>query len=217
MIVITTAMDNEYELVKSHLEGAHRYKGHIRGYLACEEVILLKTGIGKVNAASSLAEILCSLVQIDEVISVGCAGAAVEDLSVGDIVVGNSFCYHDVWCGDLNMNGQVQGMPAVFPARFTVLTGYKSFRLGTIATGDWFVTSKEKVEEIKSFLPKNYNVCAIDMESAALAQVCYKECIPYNSIRVISDNPLLPNQRKQYEHFWDKMANKAFEALIQLI
>ena len=218
MIVIATAMDKEYDLIRKGLkdisiDDGENYSGHLKD----QKVLLFKSGIGKVNAAFGLAYLLYSLDNVERVISVGCAGAAVADLSVGDIVVGNSYCYHDVYCGEPHTNGQIQGMPAVFPSDFSSLNGAEKYRLGTIATGDWFVETREKIEAIKNFLPNTYNVCAIDMESAALAQVCYKKSIPFTSIRVISDNPLLPDQDKQYKHFWDDIAHKAFEALTKLL
>lgn len=217
MIVIATAMDKEYELVKKRLEEPSIEDGKQEGILKDKQILLYKSGIGKVNAAFGLAYLLYSLDNVERVISVGCAGAAVPDLNVGDIVIGNSYCYHDVFCGSPNANGQVQDLPAVFPSDFSSLNGVEKYRLGTIATGDWFVTTREKVEAIKNFLPSSYNVCAIDMESAALAQVCYKKGISFTSIRVISDNPLLPRQEEQYKDFWNTMASKAFEALNNLL
>lgn len=218
MIVITTAMSKEYALIKSHMSNIFDTESYLTGDIAGHSVALLETGIGKVNAAGELTSFLrgCSR-NIEVVIAIGCAGAADADLSVGDIVIGNSYCYHDVYCGDSNQNGQIQGMPAVFPSAFSMLTHAERYRLGTIVTGDWFVTTREKTEEIKNFLPASYNVCAIDMESAALAQVCYKGNIPFVSIRVISDNPLLPNHKEQYGGFWDNMADKAFNTLIKLL
>lgn len=208
-ILIVTAMDKEYELVlKAMNDGVINKRNTI---------YLMKTGIGKVNAASSLAEFLCSVDHIDRVISIGCAGAANSMLKVGDIVIGNSYCYHDVYCGEPNTNGQIQGMPAVFPSSFMWIKDIERYKLGAIATGDWFVNTREKVEAILNFLPKSYNICAIDMESAAFAQVCYKKDIEFTSIRVISDNPLFSSQQKQYDTFWDDMAEKAFSELYKIL
>lgn len=110
MIVVVTAMDKEYNLIEKWLEKSE-----------VSDVTLIKTGIGKVNAASTLSEFLVSTKGVDKVLSVGCAGAAISELKVGNIVIGNSYCYHDVSCGEQNANGQVQGMPAVFPSDFTSL------------------------------------------------------------------------------------------------
>lgn len=200
MIVIVTAMDKEYNLIREWLAKAN-----------VKNTALLKTGVGKVNAASGLSDFLSSVTSdvVTRVISVGCAGAAVAGLKPGNIVIGNSYCYHDVYCGEPNANGQIQGMPAVFPSDFSWIDMDERFRLGTIATGDKFVTTREQVLAIKDFLPKLYNVCAIDMESAALTQVCYKKGIDFTSIRVISDNPLKPSQTEQYAGFWDNLAEKS--------
>lgn len=218
MILISTAMNKEYERIKAHMSNVFDVGTYLTGNLSGRNIALLNTGIGKTNAATELTAFLCGCSRhIEGVIAIGCAGAAMVDLSVGDIVVGNSYCYHDVYCGEPNCNGQVQGMPAVFPSAFSMLRHAEKYRLGTIATGDWFVTTREKTEEVKNFLPNSYNVCAIDMESAALAQVCYKQGIPFVSVRVISDNPLLPNQEKQYEGFWNDIADKAFDTLTKLL
>lgn len=208
MIVIVTAMDKEYNLIREWLAKAN-----------VKNTALLKTGVGKVNAASGLSDFLSSVTSdvVTRVISVGCAGAAVAGLKPGNVIIGNSYCYHDVYCGEPNANGQIQGMPAVFPSDFSWIDMDERFRLGTIATGDKFVTTREQVLAIKDFLPKSYNVCAIDMESAALAQVCYKKGIGFTSIRVISDNPLEPSQTEQYAGFWDNLAEKAFNVVCKLL
>lgn len=213
MIVIVTAMDKEYDLISEWIA-----KNWL-DYKNVQNIALIKSGIGKVNAASCLTEFLSSNTssKVTRVISVGCAGAAVAGLKPGNVVIGNSYCYHDVYCGEPNANGQVQGMPAVFPSDFSWIDMDERFRLGTIASGDKFVTTREQVLAIKEFLPNSYNVCAIDMESAALAQVCYKKGIGFTSIRVISDNPLEPNQTDQYAGFWDSLAEKAFSVVCKLL
>ena len=92
-----------------------------------------------------------------------------------------------------------------------------NFVIGCIATGDWFVQSPKKIEAICNYLPKSYNIKAVDMESAAIAQVCYNHKIPFTSIRVISDNPFAPHQQEQYNEFWKSIAHKSFKALLTII
>lgn len=214
MIGIITAMDKEYSLIKSALSEAKELCEYcVQGVLGQHHVVLYKSGIGKVNATLGFSELTTKFKDINKVISVGCAGAAQPDLEVGDIVVGNSYSYHDVYCGE-GANGQIQGSPAVFHSDYLDVAGkIPECKLGMIVSGDWFVTTKEKVEEITSFLPKVYNVIAIDMESAALAHACQKRGKDFVSIRIISDNPLKPNQKKQYEGFWGDMAKEAFDVL----
>lgn len=220
MIAILTAMEKEYDLVKSALSSP-KYEGNYSddvcfGWIGHEYVILVKTGIGKVNAAYALSSLLERQHGIERVISLGCAGAAVPTLKVGDIVIGNAFCYHDVWCGAPFTEGQVQGLPSVFHSSFSEIKD-NVYIHGTIASGDWFVQDKGKIQAIIDYLPKCYNIVAVDMESAALAHVCYIKGLPFVSIRVISDNPLNTNQNEQYSKFWDYMAQKCFQSLIDII
>lgn len=203
--VVVTAMENEYKILSELLK-----KNHIN-------CAIVKTGIGKVNAAIKLNSFLENYPRVNRVISIGCAGATIPTLRIGDIVIGNSYCYHDVYCGEPNANGQVQGMPAVFPSSFMWIDDLERYKLGAIATGDCFVNTRERVESILNFLPKSYNVCAVDMESAALAQVCYDKGIEFTSIRVISDNPLLPKHLEQYESFWGDAAKKSFGELCNIL
>lgn len=88
MIVIVTAMDKEYNLIREWLAKAN-----------VKNTALLKTGVGKVNAASGLSDFLSSVTSdvVTRVISVGCAGAAVAGLKPGNVIIGNSYCYHDVY------------------------------------------------------------------------------------------------------------------------
>lgn len=66
-------------------------------------------------------------------------------------------------------------------------------------------------------LPQLYDIVAIDMESAALAHVCCTYGVPFDAFRVISDNPLLPQQEKQYADFWQMATNKYFQILTSLV
>ena len=84
------------------------------------------------------------------------------------------------------------------------LTGAKP---GLIVTGDWFVDSKEKMREIVGHFPE---AKAVDMESCAIAQVCYLYKVPFISFRLISDIPLRDTDASQYHNFWDTVAEKSF-------
>lgn len=215
MIGVITAMDKEYVLIKSALSYKKELcENCVQGVLGQQHVVLYRSGIGKVNAILGFSELM-KFNGIKKVISVGCAGAAQADLKVGDVVVGNSYSYHDVYCGE-GANGQIQGSPAVFHSDYLdVASKIPECKLGMIVSGDWFVTTKDKVEQIISFLPTAYNVTAIDMESAALAHACQKRGVNFVSVRIISDNPLKSNQKKQYEGFWADMAKKEFDVIIK--
>ena len=183
-------------------------------------VCVSQCGIGKVNAALGAAEMIRSY-QPDVIISSGCAGGNGDDVNVKDVVVSTELCYHDVYCGkaidDTTQYGQVQGMPARFKADARLLALAEQFKsqqssvnihTGLIVTGDWFVDSKEKMRHIVGLFPE---AKAVDMESAAIAQTCYKYNVPFISYRVISDIPLRDTDASQYHDFWSQVAETSFE------
>jgi adenosylhomocysteine nucleosidase len=177
-----------------------------------ENIIIQKSGIGKVNAAIQAVEMIRQH-KPDVIISSGCAGGNGDDINIQDVVVNSQLTYHDVYCGTAIDNttqyGQVQGLPARYEADSTLLekalkTGAKP---GLIVTGDWFVDSKEKMREIISHFPE---AKAVDMESAAIAQACYIYKVPFISFRVISDIPLRDTDASQYHDFWNTIADNSF-------
>ena len=177
-----------------------------------ENIIIQKSGIGKVNAAIQAVEMIRQH-KPDVIISSGCAGGNGDDINIQDVVVSSQLTYHDVYCGTAIDNttqyGQVQGFPARYEADSTLLekalkTGAKP---GLIVTGDWFVDSKEKMREIISHFPE---AKAVDMESAAIAQACYIYKVPFISFRVISDIPLRDTDASQYHDFWNTIADNSF-------
>lgn len=209
-------MQEEYDQVVSSLRDPKTCDEGCNGWLGKNYVLVTETGIGKVNAAMSLTRLLENISDVDKVISIGCAGAVAPSLNIGDIVVGNSYCYHDVWCGEPNACGQIQGYPSVFPSDFSEYAVKDGVHIGAIASGDWIVQTREKAEAILNYLPSLYNLVAVDMESTALAQVCSSYEVPFVSLRVISDNPLLPKQGEQYNSFWDNRT-EYFDKLIELL
>ncbi len=187
------------------------------------QVIVQKSGIGKVNAALG-AQRMINEFHPDVIISSGCAGGNGEDIQVQDIIVGAEVCYHDVYCGTAIDNstkyGQIQGLPARYQADPNLLQkalsldlqkeGCPSVKLhaGLIVTGDWFVDSKDKMRDIIDHFPE---AKAVDMESCAIAQTCYLNKIPFISFRVISDIPLRDTDASQYHDFWNTIANNSFQ------
>ena len=163
----------------------------------------------------------------DAIISTGCAGGNGDDLQIKDVVVGAEVCYHDVYCGTAIDNttqfGQVQGLPLRFKADEYLLrkseelstvnaqlstdNAQLSIQSGLIVTGDWFVDSREKMREIVTNFP---DARAVDMESAAIAQACYLNKVPFISFRVVSDLPLRDTHASQYHNFWETVADNSF-------
>ena len=184
--------------------------GHVR---------IEKCGIGKVNAALGAQRMIAEF-QPDVIISSGCAGGNGDDVNVQDVVVSTELAYHDVYCGTAIDNatqyGQVQGLPARFPADEALLRAARQISTdgsprivpGLIVTGDWFVDSREKMRDIVSHFPE---AKAVDMESCAIAQTCYLNKVPFISFRVISDIPLRDTDASQYHDFWNTVADHSFQ------
>ena len=183
-----------------------------------DQVILQKSGIGKVNAAIQTVEMIRQF-QPDCIISTGCAGGNGDDINVQDVVVSTQLAYHDVYCGEAighSVYGQVQGLPPRFDADPSLLEKALSLSLpkgvkvhpGLIVTGDWFVDTKDKMREIVGHGPE---AKAVDMESCAIAQTCYINRVPFISFRVISDIPLRDTDASMYHDFWNTIAQNSFQ------
>ena len=229
-------MQSEFELVSNILENAEaREIGGAKalvGELSGKQIILLKSGIGKVNAAMQVTSLIAEM-HPDYIINSGVAGGIGEGMHQGDIVVGTECCYHDVWCGEGEW-GQVQGYPLKFPtnehlleaaervvkdnsctdAIYCVSTTF-NFQLGLICTGDQFISDLATLQGIKKNFPDGK---AVDMESAAIAQVCYAKQVPFMSLRIVSDTPgMEKDNTTQYLDFFAEAPKMTFAVLRQLI
>lgn len=186
-----------------NLKGIRFLTGELRG----RSVVVALTGVGKVNAAMTTSILLMKW-NPEQLIFTGIAGGIHPDLQPGDIVIAKATFEHDFGRIDstgftlrpTRNPGYVDVNPIYFPADEVLLkkaqtiankTHYKivgdrnlKVMTGTIATGDVFVNSNQKVEELRT----KYGADATEMEGAAVAQVCYQQKIPCLVIRSISDN-----------------------------
>lgn len=216
-IAIIVAMDKEFIRIKELLEQVEETaiggRSYTSGRLGNNELVLHQCGIGKVNAAIGVTELI-RLFNPDLVVSTGCAGGASDKLEVTDVVVSRQLAYHDVYCGCAlgeTVYGQVQGMPARYTTPREIvekaLACGERIHEGLIVTGDWFVDDREKMRSIIRLFPE---VMAVDMESAAIAQTCHVFGVPFVSFRVISDIPLKDTKASQYHDFWAHVADTSF-------
>ena len=216
-IAIIVAMDKEFIRIKELLEQVEETaiggRSYTSGRLGNNELVLHQCGIGKVNAAIGVTELI-RLFNPDLVVSTGCAGGASDMLEVTDVVVSSQLAYHDVYCGYAlgeTVYGQVQGMPARYTTPREIvekaLACGERIHEGLIVTGDWFVDDREKMRSIIRLFPE---AMAVDMESAAIAQTCHVFGIPFVSFRVISDIPLKDTKASQYHDFWAHVADTSF-------
>ncbi len=209
-IAFITAMDSEFAAIKA----LYNFSGGTEEATAIahgKNILLIKSGIGKVHAALA-ADKACRS-GADLVITTGLAGGIDSSLSQGDVVLANRVCYHDVWCGSPNVKGQVQDLPLYYEVPQSLLEKITAsvpqyFNLGLTVTGDQFLTDANRLREIKHGFPE---ALAVDMESAAIAQVCYLRQIPFMSLRIISDVVGKAEQQTQYENFWRNVPHKASE------
>ncbi|ARI76982.1 5'-methylthioadenosine/S-adenosylhomocysteine nucleosidase [Halobacillus mangrovi] len=224
-IGIIGAMDEEIELLQSKME--HTTQQEIAGVLFIEgtlhgkSVVLLKSGIGKVNAAMS-ATILHERFNIDSVINTGSAGGFAKDLEVGDVVISNLVTHHDVDVTAFQYEyGQVPGMPSMYPADETLIeqamaavekTNAKAKR-GIIATGDSFMHEQSRVDFVRGKFPE---MIAAEMEAAAIAQVCYKYGTPFVVIRALSDIAGKASS-VSFEEFLPKAAENAAVMIMTMV
>ena len=202
-IGILVAMEKEYNLLTDIAND--------------NQVVIKQCGIGKVNAAMACVEMIRDW-RPDVVVTIGCAGGNGNDIHVGDVVVSKETTYHDVYCGEDVCYGQVQGMPQRYesPAWLVEEACKISERVvpGLVVSGDWFVNSKIKMIDILNHIPETK---ALDMESAAIAQVCYKYNVPFIAFRIISDIPMRDEHGTQYIGFWDTVSEKTFSIAKQFV
>lgn len=215
-IGIVIAMDKEFQRVREMLDNVSDISLHGKtfasGKTGVNNIIMTQSGIGKVNAAVGTVELIDAF-HPDVVISTGVAGGASTALNVQDVVVAAETCYHDVYCGVESEYGQVMGQSARFACDKRLLECAKAIdcgvkiNVGLTVTGDWFVDTREKMLSILSHFPE---AMAVDMESAAIAQVCNIYSTPFISFRIISDIPMKENNTKMYVDFWENIADKSF-------
>ena len=158
-------------------------------------VVLVVCGVGKVNAALCV-QVLCDLFAVTHIVNTGVAGSLCAQLDIGDFVISEKAMYHDFDCSVINPNykvGQVPGLsvhafPAdkemvqlAFDAAQQVHSGHA--RVGTVASGDQFVSNKEQKEKIIA----NTGAICTEMEGTAIAHAAWKNGVPFVVIRAISD------------------------------
>ncbi|TKI08812.1 5'-methylthioadenosine/S-adenosylhomocysteine nucleosidase [Martelella alba] len=193
---IIGAMEQEVVLLRDQLTdrtvwekaGCEFYSGRLHGI----DVVLLKSGIGKVSAALGTT-LLLDHYQPDFVINTGSAGGLAPSLQVGDIVLSTEARYHDVDITPFGYEpGQMAMCPAAFPAAPYLISlaeqciarlGMRSVR-GLVVSGDAFINGAEPLSRIRALFPQ---AVAVEMEAAAIAHVCHQFATPFVVVRAISD------------------------------
>ncbi len=164
------------------------------GRLLGKDVVVVKSGIGKVNAAVC-AQILVDEFGADAIINTGIAGSLDERIDIGDMVISTDAVHHDMDASIFgDPLGQVPRMNTMFfPADMALAEKAKAINeevnpqiktyLGRVASGDQFVSDKDKKAQIR----ENFSPLCVEMEGAAIAHVAYLNDCPYLIVRSISD------------------------------
>lgn len=198
MIGIIGAMGEEIEGLREHLFIEETVMlasmQFLKGTIGQKEVVLVRSGIGKVNAAVC-AQILVANFGVDTLINTGVAGSLDAQIDIGDIVISSDAVYHDMDTSVLgDPVGQVPRMDTFsFPSDKRLVTLAKesneevnpdiSTYIGRIASGDQFIAS----DKAKRNIVQRFHASCAEMEGAAIAHVAYLNKISCVIIRAISD------------------------------
>ena len=189
------------------------------------ECVLVECGEGKVNAART-TQIMIDNFKIEKLVNVGSAGAINEDLNVKDVVIADKLVQYDFDISGLGYEkGEICNIGKYIYCDKTLVEECKkaienieneSYKvaIGTIATADSFCDKPE----IAKMVRKEFNAECVEMEGAAVAQVCYLDKIPFLVIRGISDTPNGNNKIdfRKYLEIASKQSAKILQNLIKI-
>jgi adenosylhomocysteine nucleosidase len=195
---IVSAMQQELSCVLALMpdESRHRAAGRdfFVGELHGHEVVAVLSRVGKVAAATT-ATVLIERFQVDRIVFTGVAGGLAPGVQVGDVVVADAFLQHDLDASPIFPKYEV---PLYGTSRFATdpvlslqlaaaaqkaLPGTTLHR-GLVVSGDRFVSSGVESRALQSALPE---ALAVEMEGAAIAQVCHDYGLPFAAVRTVSD------------------------------
>lgn len=204
LAAVLALMPDEHKTV---VAGREFWRGHLQG----QEVVAVLSRIGKVAAATT-ATVLVERFGVEGIVFTGVAGGLGEGVRVGDVVVASSFLQHDIDASPIFPRHEVPlyGMSR-FPtdARLTAALAQAARRAladpaavagadavaefalhaprvheGLVLSGDRFVATTAESAALRAALP---DALAVEMEGAAIAQVCHDYGIPFAAVRTVSD------------------------------
>lgn len=197
-IGIIGAMNEEIELLQKLIDVTNETTfatiTFYEGKISEKEVVLCKSGVGKVNAAIT-TQLLINQFSVEKIVFTGVAGALDPRLDIADIVISTSAMYHDMDASPLGFNKGVIPMfehESIFKADKQLISiaenaakqlGKAHVIKGRILSGDQFIASGQLV----SNLHKEFNGVCVEMEGAAVAHVAMLNDIPFVIIRSMSD------------------------------
>lgn len=227
MYGIIAAMQEEMQEIKNIMRETKEEQIYeltfLKGKVNEADVVLVEAGVGKVNAART-TQILLDNFEVDAIINVGTAASANNELDIGDIVIGKKLVQHDF---DITAFGHPKGfisnvgqfvesdvklIERIEKTIENLPTTKFNIKLGTIASGDIFCTEPEMKDKIRD----KFNADAIEMEGAAIAQVCHLDNVPVIVIRSISDSPNGDN-KITFEQFLEKASKRCAQIIKEFL
>ena len=223
-IGIVVAMDEECQEILNLMENTEEKAIYnlrfITGNIQNKKCVLIKSGVGKVNAART-TQILIDYFKVELVINAGAAGAVNSMLNIGDVIIAKHVVQHDF---DITAFGHSKGYITGIGEKIYCDKKFVSIfedivknmkkelyqiKMGVVASGDIFCTQIK----MKNKLSEKFNADVVDMECASVAQVCYLDDIPFVSIRCVSDIPNESNETTFDENL--KLASKRCADIIR--
>ncbi len=190
-------MDEEIEIYLEYIKDMKKIQWNefvfYQGKFRKKDIILVKSGVGKVFA-TMVTQVLIDRFNVGFIIFTGVGGSLNADLNIGDVVISKDSMQHDFDATALGFKlGQISYTDyRIFKADKRLIEiaskakikGHKIIK-GRILTGDQFFTHREKLE--KRFLRDELHGDCIEMEGAAVGQVCTVNKIPHLIVRTVSD------------------------------
>jgi len=197
-IVLMAAMAKEVAPLREKMTDVKTLEHHgvaaVIGTLEGVEVILVTAGIGKVAAAmATTITLLLAEVRPSAVINFGVAGALSPHLARGDVILADAVAYHDVDVSAFGYElGQVVGYPTRFESNGALLAAARAggeasglpYAVGLVSSGDQFIQGAQPLARLRALYSEGL---AVDMEAAAMAQVCHQFNMPFMAVRAVSD------------------------------
>ncbi len=192
------------DLLQQPQKTSHAGRDFWQGRLHGQSVVLALSRIGKVAAATT-SSALIERFKVGRILFTGVAGGLGEGVQVGDVVVATEFMQHDLDVSPLFPRYEVpfygQSRFACDPALTALLlqasrAGLESLALpaatllhrGLIASGDRFISGARESRALRLALQGGgHEVLAVEMEGAAVAQVCFDYGVPFAAVRTVSD------------------------------
>ena len=229
------ALIDKIETTERVVKGMRTY---YRGNLWGKDVVLVFSRWGKVASATTATHLINDF-KVSEILFTGVAGAIEPSINIGDVVLGEELYQHDMdasplverfevpllrkksFSSNTERNLILSNSIREFLARkeefitseqltFFGITNPKKVE-GKIASGDQFISDLQTIDKIRKDLP---GVLCVEMEGAAVAQVCYEYKLPFNIVRTISDRAD-DNSHIDFPRFATEVASRYAQGIIE--